>query len=232
LVYCTEASICGTINQNYEAMAAQSNLKVVLRKVTSITAPDYTSECQALKSAGAQMVFYSVDGSGDGRMARSCRALDYSPPVATAALAVSEAASTDPNLRAQGVFLGTPIAPFKADDVPGMKEFQEAYNTYAPGSSVDEDTMSAWASGKLFEKALANVSQKARSGPITKDLILEGLWKVKDETLDGIAPPITFNRDGLPSPNDCYFTLTIHAKGYEAPRGSKIGCFKGLPKGF
>jgi len=232
LVYCTEASICGVINQNFEAMAAQSNLKVVLRKVTSITAPDYTAECQALKSANAQMVFYSVDGSGDGRMARSCRALDYSPPVATAALAVSEAASKDPNLQAQGVYLGTGNAPFKADDVPGAKEFQEAYNTYAAGSSVDQNSMSAWSAGKMFEAAIANVYEKARSGSITKDLILEGLWKVKNETLAGLAPGMTYNKSAPPTQNDCYFTLTINTKGYQAPKGSKATCFKGLPKGF
>jgi branched-chain amino acid transport system substrate-binding protein len=130
------------------------------------------------------------------------------------------------------VFLGTGNAPFKADDVPGAQEFQQAYNTFAPGSSIDQNTMSAWASGKLLEKAIANVYAKARAGAITKEMILEGLWKMKGETLGGIAPPLTYNQNATPTQNDCYFTLTITTNGYQAPKGSKVSCFKGLPKGF
>jgi branched-chain amino acid transport system substrate-binding protein len=232
LVYCVEASICGTINKNFEVMASQSGLKTVLRKVSSITNPDYTAECQALKSAQAQVVFYSLEGAGDGRMSRSCRALNYSPPVATAALAVSATASEDPNLRAQGVYLGTGNAPFTASDTPGAKEFQAAYNTYAPGSQVDEDSMNSWASGKLFESAIAKVYADARSGPITTQMLLDGLWKIDGETLNGLAPPLKFNKSAPATQNDCYFSLTITEKGYGSPKGSKVECFKGLPPGY
>jgi len=232
LVYCVEASICGTINKNFEAMATQSGLTTVLRKVSSITNPDYTAECQALKSAKAEVVFYSLEGAGSGRMARSCRALNYTPPVATAALAVSATASEDPNLRAQGVYLGTGDAPFTASDTPGAQEFQAAYNTYAPGSQVDEDSINAWTSGKLFEAAIAKVYSDARSGPITTQMLLEGLWQIDGETLHGLAPPLDFNKGAPATRNDCYFSLTITEKGYGSPKGSKYECFKGLPTGF
>jgi branched-chain amino acid transport system substrate-binding protein len=232
LIYCVEASICGTINKNFEAMAAQSGLKTVLRKVSSITNPDYTAECQAMKSAKAEVVFYSLEGAGSGRLSRSCRALNYSPPVATAALAVSATAAEDPNLRAQGVYLGTGDAPFTASDTPGTKEFQAAYNTYAPGSQVDEDSINAWTSGKLFEAAIANVYEQARNGPITTQMVLDGLWKVDGDTLNGLAPPLKFNKGVPATQNDCYFSLTITEKGYGSPKGSKYECFKGLPTGF
>jgi branched-chain amino acid transport system substrate-binding protein len=232
LVYCVEASICGTINENFDAMAKASGLEVVLRKVSSITAPDYTAECQALKSAGAEVVFYGLDGSGAGRMARSCRAIGYETPVAAAALAVSGPASEDQYLQAQGVFLGTAAAPFAATDTPGAKAFQAAYQAYAPGSPVDQNSMSAWASGKLLEAALATVAAEARSGPISTELILEGLGNLKNEKLDGLSPGITFTRGGLPKAADCYYTLTITTKGYQAPKGSKLTCIAGLPRGF
>ncbi|WP_019875130.1 ABC transporter substrate-binding protein [Sporichthya polymorpha] len=232
LIYCVEAAICGTINENFEAMAKASNLEVVLRKVSSITSPDYTAECQALKAAGAEAVFVALEGSGDARFARSCLSLGYAPPSATSALSVSAEAALDPNFRKLGVYLGTGNAPYQANDNPGVKAFRAAYDRFAPGSSIDQNTISQWTSGKLFEKAIANVFEKARSGPITRDLLLEGLWMIKNEKLDGLAPGISFNKQAPPDQNDCYALLNLTTEGYTAPKGSKFECFKGLPKGF
>jgi branched-chain amino acid transport system substrate-binding protein len=232
LIYCVEAAICGTINENFEAMAKASGLEVVLRKVSSITSPDYTAECQALKAAGADAVFVALEGSGDARFARSCLSLGYAPPSATSALSVSAEAALDPNFRKLGVYLGTGNAPYQAADTAGGKVFKAAYDRFAAGSSIDQNTISQWTSGKLFEKAIANVFQTARSGPITRDLLFEGLWQIKNEKLDGLAPGITFNKTAPPNPNDCYALLNLTTAGYTAPKGSKFECFSGLPKGF
>jgi branched-chain amino acid transport system substrate-binding protein len=232
LIYCVEAAICGTINQNFEAMAKAGGLEVVLRKVSSITSPDYTAECQALKAAGARAVFVALEGSGDARFARSCLSLGYAPPSATSALSVSAEAALDPNFRKLGVFLGTGNAPYQASDTIGGRLFRAAYDKFAPGSSLDQNTISQWTSGKLFEKAIANVYQKARSGPITRDLLLEGLWMIKNEKLDGLAPGITFNKNAPPDANNCYALLNLTTAGYTAPKGSTFECFPSLPKGF
>ncbi|MGQ0465098.1 MAG: ABC transporter substrate-binding protein [Sporichthyaceae bacterium] len=232
LIYCVEAAICGTINENFEAMAQASGLEVVLRKVSSITSPDYTAECQALKAAGAEAVFVALEGSGDARFSRSCLSLNYAPPAATSALSVSAEAALDPNFRKLGVFLGTGTAPYQATDTPGGREFRAAYDRFAPGSSIDQNTISQWASGKLLEKALENVFEQARSGPITTQLILEGLWQIKNEKLNGLAPGITFNKGAPPTQNDCYALLNLTTAGYTAPLGSTFECFKSLPKGF
>jgi branched-chain amino acid transport system substrate-binding protein len=232
LIYCVEAAICGTINENFEALAKASGLEVVLRKVSSITSPDYTAECQALKAAGAEAVFVALEGSGDARFARSCLSLGYAPPAATSALSVSAEAALDPNFRKLGVYLGTGNAPYQADDNPGVRAFRAAYDRFAPGSSIDQNTISQWASGKLFERAVAHMYERARSGPITRELLLEGLWQIKNEKLDGLAPGLTFNKHALPTPNDCYATLNLTTSGYTAPKGSKFECFQGLPKGF
>jgi branched-chain amino acid transport system substrate-binding protein len=232
LVYCVEAAICGTINENFEAMAKASGLEVVLRKVSSITSPDYTAECQALKAAGAEAIFIALEGSGDARFARSCLSLSYAPPSATSALSVSAEAALDPNFRKLGVFLGTGSAPYQATDTVGGKAFRAAYDRFAPGSSLDQNTISQYTSGRLFEKAIANVFEKARSGPITRELLFEGLWMIKNEKLDGLAPGITFNKQAPPTQNDCYALLNLTTEGYTAPKGSKFECFKGLPKGF
>jgi branched-chain amino acid transport system substrate-binding protein len=232
LIYCVEASICSTINEYFEAMATESGLDIVLRKVSSITSPDYTAECQALKSAGAEAVFVAMESSGNSRFARSCLSLGYAPQSSGAALAVSAQAVNDPNLRKLGMFLGTGTAPYQATDTVGTREFRAAYDRYSPGASIDQNSINSWTAGKLFEKALANVAAKARSGPVTTDLILEGLWMIKNEKLDGLAPGITFAKDAPPVQNDCYAVLALGPTGFTAPLGSKFSCFKALPRGF
>jgi branched-chain amino acid transport system substrate-binding protein len=97
---------------------------------------------------------------------------------------------------------------------------------------VDQNSITQFTAGRLFESAIGNAYEHARSGPITRDLLLEGLWQIKNETLGGLAPPVTFHRNALPEPNDCYASLTIAADGYLAPKGSRFGCFTGLPRGF
>ena len=232
LVYCVEAAICGQINENFDAMAKASGLQVVLRKVSSITSPDYTAECQALKSAGAGAVFVAMEGSGNARFARSCLSLGYRPAIATSALAVTAESVLDPNIRKLGAFLGAATAPFLATDSPGARGFRAAYDRFAPGSSVDQNSINQFTAGRLFEAAMAAVSASARAGPLTRDLLLDGLWRIKNETLGGLAPPVTFHRDTPPAANDCYATLTIAAAGYAAPQGGRFVCFQGLPRGI
>ncbi|WP_019875168.1 ABC transporter substrate-binding protein [Sporichthya polymorpha] len=232
LVYCVEASICGQINANFEAMAKASRLQVVLRKISSITSPDYTAECQALKSAGADAVFVALEGSGNARFARSCLSLGYTPAVATSALAVTAEAALDPNVRRLGAFLGAGNVPFLATEGVGVRAFRAAYERFAPGTSIDQNTISQYTSGRLFEQAFANVATQARAGALTRGLLLEGLWQVRNETLDGLAPRITFHREAPPSPNDCYGLLHLTNTGYTAPSGGRFTCLSGLPKGF
>jgi branched-chain amino acid transport system substrate-binding protein len=232
LIYCVEASICSTINEYFEAMATESGLEIVLRKVSSITSPDNTAECQALKAAGAEAVFVAMESSGNSRFARSCLSLGYAPQSSGAALAVSAQAVNDPNLRRLGMFLGTGTAPYQATDTVGTREFRAAYDRYSPGASIDQNSINSWTAGKLFEKALANVASKARSGSVTTDLILEGLGTIKNEKLDGLAPGITFPRGAPPVQNDCYAVLALGPTGFTAPQGSKFDCFKTLPRGY
>lgn len=232
LLYCVEAGACGQINEHFEAMVDAAGLEFTLRKVTSITAPDFTAECQAMKSAGVQVLFLAMEGSSDSRAARSCRALGYEPAIAVGAISVSEAVSSDPNLRAMGLYLGTGNAPFTATDTLGGKAFRTAYNTFAPGSSIDQNSIYAWASGRLLEAAIAKVRSRAVSESLTTALILDGLGRITNETLDGLAAGITFVKGGPPKLSDCYYTLTITESGYGSPRGSRFSCFDDLPQGF
>jgi branched-chain amino acid transport system substrate-binding protein len=230
LLYCQEASICGVLNSQWDYLTSSANVTKGIAKAISITQPDYTAECQALKDDGADVVFAAMDGSAITRLARSCSALNYTPPLATVNLAINDQVAKDPNIRKFTAWLGGANVPFLSSDTPGAQEFQAAAKKFLPGVALDQSTMSGWASGKLFEAALANVADKARSGKVDSALVVEGLGKVKNETLGGLAAPLTFT-PGQPAPVvPCYFPLNVGPSGFVTSTGGKKFCLKMPPK--
>jgi hypothetical protein len=78
----------------------------------------------------------------------------------------------------------------------------------------------------MFEHAIANLGGAARTGPITPAMVMEGLGKIRHDTLGGVSGPVTFapNQPHATS-NGCVFYLTLGPSGWSAPRGSKPVCF-------
>lgn len=73
--------------------------------------------------------------------------------------------------------------------------------------------------------AVAATGPAARDQPITTADILTGLGRVKNETLGGLSPPITFSpgQSSAPPVRCIYFEL-LSEQGWTAPRGSKYVC--------
>jgi branched-chain amino acid transport system substrate-binding protein len=76
-----------------------------------------------------------------------------------------------------------------------------------------------WTSGVLFQKAAAALP----ANPTTNDLFA-GLWKIKNDTLGGLAPPITYTKGGLPSGSNCFFLVRVSGGKWIAPNGSRSQC--------
>ena len=197
LLYCVEASVCTEIKNNFATSVARSGLTAGPVKAISITQPDYTAECKTMKDAGVTVLFMAADGAGISRMARSCASISYRPVLASGSVGTPGNAGSDPSLRRNGLYLGTPIAPYLASDIPGVVAWQNAMKKFAPRQALEQTMLLAWAAGKLFEAALAKVADEARAGDVTKDLVLEGLWRVKKEKLNGISPGVSFNQRSL-----------------------------------
>jgi branched-chain amino acid transport system substrate-binding protein len=86
--------------------------------------------------------------------------------------------------------------------------------------------MMGWSAGKLFEAALAKVAAKARVGDVTTQMVLDGLWQLKNEKLGGLSPGVTFAQGKAGSAPRCYYSLLLTAAGVTAPLGSKVRCLK------
>lgn len=226
IVYCVEASVCTDIKNNFPNSAKLAGLSVSVTKAVSLTQSDYTAECQAFKESNTDIVWLALDGSANTRFARSCAQLNYFPQLATSAIGIPPAAAGDPALQKNTVYLGGQNVPFPTMDTPGAVEFHNALKQFLPSFKPDGNTMAGWASGKLLEAALAKVAVKARAGNVTTEMVLEGLWQVKNETLNGLSPSITFTKGGLPKLPRCYYTLLLNSNGVTAPNGSKLQCIK------
>ena len=223
LIYCVEASICTAMKNNFAKSARLAKLALGPAQAVSLTQSDYTSECQRMKDAGVTVLFLGLDGSASARVARSCASLGYRPTYATNAIAVSAQASQDANLRAAGLYLGSGIVPFTESTTPGSKAFHVAFDRYG-GGDLDQPTALGWASGKLLEAALAKVSAKARAGDITTALVLEGLYSLKNQTLDGLSPGVTFVKGSPAKAPTCYYGMSLTAAGFRATNGSTKAC--------
>ncbi|MGQ0625661.1 MAG: ABC transporter substrate-binding protein [Sporichthyaceae bacterium] len=227
IFYCVEASICTNLKNNLPTSAERAGAELGPIQAVSLTQPDFTSECQTMKAAGVNIIFFGLDGSASIRAARSCASLNYFPTIATGAIAVSAAAAADPGLRRNGTYLGSGVVPYTTTDTPGIKAFHAATKRYAPSSPEDQQTLLGWAAGKLLEAAMSKVSAKARAGEITTELVLEGLWQLKNEKLDGLSPGATFTKGAPAKSIDCYYGLRLDTEGFGAPNGSKAVCFAG-----
>ena len=103
--------------------------------------------------------------------------------------------------------------------------FDTAFKQYAPSNAEDQQAMLGWAAGKLFEAALAKESAKARAGNVTTQMVLDGLWQLKNEKLDGLSPGATFSKGSPAKAIDCYYGLRLDDAGFGAVNGSKPVCF-------
>lgn len=225
IFYCVEASICTSLKNNLPKSAERAGAALGPVTAVSLTQPDFTSECQTMKAAGVNIIFFGIDGSASIRAARSCASLNYFPTIATGAIAVSTAAAADAGLRRNNMFLGTGVVPYTTTDTPGIKAFHEGMKRYAPSTLEGQQELLGWAAGKLFEAALAKVATKARAGTVTTEMILEGLWSLKGEKLDGLSPGATFTKGSPAKSIDCYYGLRLDDKGFGAPNGSKPVCY-------
>lgn len=225
-LYCVESSIC---TNGYNEATKKGRLKaagasVVYEAQVSLTANDYTAQCQGAKNAGADVVALAVDGSAMGRIARSCAAIGYRPPYTSASVAIGAAQSSDSNLQQNTLGIAAPVAPWTDTGNAAVRSYVAAMQRYAPNQRTDGPSIAAWASGKLLEAAIGKVAVDARKGPVSTALVLKGLGLIRSETLQGLIAPISFTAGKATPQSICTFFLLLKPGGWTAPRGSAVQC--------
>jgi branched-chain amino acid transport system substrate-binding protein len=203
VVACAEDPACESAIPLFEAASKAGGTTFTGTVKVAASAPNYTAECLEVIRRKADFVQMSISPSVGARVASDCQTQGYTGYFGASATAVMADLYNTPNIRLAGA-LNT--FPWWVDDAP-VKHFRDVMKE----RGVEEEMWAqpaatgAWATGELFEKALAgNVG--GASDEVTRETVLTAYGKVKDETVDGLLPqPMTFQANEPGPAVKCYW---------------------------
>jgi branched-chain amino acid transport system substrate-binding protein len=217
IIPCAEAPTCAQSVAIYKAFAGGLDMDVVYSQTVSASAPDFTAVCQALKDSGAQSYVIVNSTAGVARISNACVTQGV-----TAKLIESSGAVGPELLKAkgaQGLLSADVDFPFVIKNTPATKEFHKVIAKYAPNLKNEPATNVPWTAMQLFGAAVKGVGTAA----VTTDSLEQALYAMQDETLGGLAPPLTFT-EGEVSLHNCWFVLGIKNQKFTAPKGGDPQC--------
>jgi branched-chain amino acid transport system substrate-binding protein len=221
LFYCSETPVCAQLPAIVGPLAEQAGLSVESAKVSS-TAPNYIAPCLAFKDKGVDAVFSAVNSDVVPRIADSCAKQGYEPIQIASSATTQKSWTEDPNL--DGSIFAATNAVYTDTSIPGVKDFIDGLTEFAP-DVLDSPQFSypllyPWAGGQLFKAAAeaADISPTSTGADV-----VAGLHSLQGETLDGIAPPLTFP-EGQPGFPLCYFSGTIAGGSFNSDNGGEPTC--------
>ena len=220
-LYCREASSCDAQARRVRQFAQQYGVQVVFEAQVSIAQPDYTGEVLGARNAGADAIITTVDEASIVRIARSAKRQGWSPVIA-GSYTVNNDVLLKAGPDAEGILGFSATAPYGSS--PLLKPYREAVARFVPGARLAGYGSTAWVQGKLMERLAEIFGDK--SAPTTAD-ILDALYSLKDETLGGLVPPITFNKGPHGRVNRCMVPIKIAKGAIISPLGEGFVCARG-----
>jgi branched-chain amino acid transport system substrate-binding protein len=161
--------------------------QVVAYATISLGQPDYTAEIVRARSSNAEVVAVYADFSACRRFFDAARRQNYKPVWVVASACYHAGAADHADQTENNLYSSMPMEP-PASTIPVVLELQDAMRRFAPNFPHPEANgvlMRGWASGKLFERVVAETGGKTDS----KSLI-DALHRMKNETIFGITAPL------------------------------------------
>jgi branched-chain amino acid transport system substrate-binding protein len=218
-LYCAESPTCAAIVPLMKAGASELGMQVVYNAPFSSSAPNYTAICQAIKDSGANS--YTVGSSAQTvvNIVSACHQQGVTAKIVQVVSTIGASLPGTPG--ADGGSVTFPDFPYFDDSVPGSKQFHSVLSRYYPQYSSGNGTTETyvWTAAQLLQAAVA----AAPAGPITSAGIKTGLYALHDDTLGGLAPPLTFTK-GKPASVNCDFVGGIGATSFTEPQGLAPSC--------
>lgn len=225
-LYCSESVQCQESVPLIKKSASKFGLTDVYDSSISATAPNYTAQCLAAKQAGVDGLFIGDSISVIARVASDCDKQGYDPNYITEGTGFTDQTLTTPGLKDK-LWSEFPILPYFSN-APSVAAMNTVLDKYFPGLRKDPNTWSeyaaqAWTAGLLLAQAVKN-AKPAASAEVTNETITSGLNKVKNETLGGFSPKLTFTA-GKAHSVDCWYLGRV--QGGKAHQVGGITCKKG-----
>jgi branched-chain amino acid transport system substrate-binding protein len=211
LMYCAEAPVCAQSVPLMQSAGKAAGVPDVYNASIAATAPNYTSQCIAAKQAGVNAMFVADAGTIIQHFASDCATQGYYPAYITEAAGFTLAQASSPGL-SKNLWSQYPDLPFWQSSAPAVQEYNTAMDKYEPGvrennNVMNEDAFMGWVSAKLIQAGVQNAGVAANVTPTAAD-VTKGLNSVKNDSLGGLAPALSFT-SGQDHHINCYFTAHI-----------------------
>lgn len=224
-LYCVETPRCSENIPRVKTAAKQEGVPFVFNTGISATAPDYTAQCVAAKQKGVSALYISSASVVAARIGSDCKRQGFNPIYLMQGAAFGMKTATAPGLK-DHLSLQFATLPFFAK-TPAVQKFNAAMDKYFPGVREDasvfiQDAFQGWVSAKLLEHAI-KVSGATSGHEVTAKGVVSGLESLRNYTVDGLAPPLTF-QPGVPHNVDCWFAGRIKNGVPEVVNDGKPTC--------
>jgi branched-chain amino acid transport system substrate-binding protein len=227
---CNTSAACTGAKPLFDAAVKDNGMEIVSDQTADPTAPNYTAECLAAKNADADT--FRASGIALNNVVRDCNRQQYTPDyLSSEGQPAQQALATDAGFKdfnAVGAISHFPyfqeykqtkafwsaMEKYASQYLPGGKQ----YASYGIGAAI------AWSSMEALQLAIEN-SGVAATADVTSADIVKGLSMFQGETLDGLAPPLTFG-DGTTANAEtkCYWQVTIKNQKYTPTNGFEVSC--------
>ncbi|MGQ0626151.1 MAG: ABC transporter substrate-binding protein [Sporichthyaceae bacterium] len=223
---CSDFGLCDNFDQRWSNPAGLKKVgfELVARGRPSLTQPDYTSQCLAAKQAGAQVVMLALDTASLRRFAGDCARQNYKPIYGTADTLALPSLAEDPN--ADGLIVAAKQAPWTDLSVPGTAQAVRAFAKFAPGTQFTGGNNNGWILGEFFAAAGKSLPDNPTPADIT-----EGIYKIKNNNLNGLTYPITMTAGQPMKKQLCYGVVVVKGGKYDRYPGPGLRCKPLLPTG-
>ncbi len=227
--YCAEAAVCQETINAITTVAKKLGVPDIYNASISATAPNYTAQCVAAQQSHASAILNGDVDTVFKRVAADCSQQGYHPTYVSSGESYDVTMNSATGLKDDTWYESNDL-PFFADNT-AIKAMDAAVNKYYPGL-VDKPNVwtgggsdEIWASGVLLQDAVKSGGLRSTDTP-TAGEIIQGLDSLKADTLEGLAPPLTFVA-GQPHPIHCWFTFRVQNGTPSVVDGSNVTCENG-----
>jgi len=215
LFYCAESPVCESLDGLARASASlvSPDLQIAYSTKISATQPSYSAECLAAKDAGVDSLFAGLGAPVVVALAEGCNMVGFNPvDVGQTSVYSPQSLASQP---LDGSILVSPTANYMDESYPENKRFLDALGDYSEIKDSPQfaiNTQWAWLGAEMFLKAAEN----ANIGPDSKPAdLFQGLYEIKDETLEGAIPPTTYVK-GKPTFTSCWFDVNLEGGTFKS----------------
>jgi branched-chain amino acid transport system substrate-binding protein len=215
--YCAEASTCKDVIPALQAYARAFGLDYAFSAAIAVAQPSYTATCLAAQQAGVQVLAIDASYAAGSRFAPACAQQGYSP------VYVIPSGAFDSHYlqlsQVNGAYIPTTNALWFAG-TPAVNEFKQAMARYEASTTLGPNPIAGWTGGALFGAAAASLP----ANPTSADVFTSLYSLPANDTLGGLAPPLTFHKDAPAAQVTCFFVGQISSGNLIAPKGTAAIC--------